>query len=216
MPVITPGGALSQIISPLLRLAGRLVGRESPWARVGMRVPAGAFGPGSERPFTAYFDGDSCVGVASIGDIVAWLQTCEYVSDVELFQKRDFWQHPRDFEISRRGDCEDFALWAWRKLGELGIDADFCVGRVVSRDRPDADHQHAWVVYRIDGTAFLFEPAARTPSHMIRPLAGAMEDYVPHFAVNHRFETDAFVGCAVDARRASARPDDSRRHFVGD
>ena len=47
-------------------------------------------------------------------------------------------------------------------------------------------------------TAFLFEPAARTPSRMIRPLADAMGEYVPHFAVNHRFETNAFVGCASD------------------
>ena len=207
MPVLTPGG-FSQLISPLLRLAGRLAGRDSAWEPVPMPVPAGAFGPGSERPFTAYFDGESSVGVASIDEIVAWLQTCEYVSDVELFQKRDVWQHPRVFETMRRGDCEDFALWAWRKLGELGIDADFCVGRVVSREHPDVDHQHAWVVYRIDGTTFLFEPAARTPSYMIRPLAEAMDDYVPHFAVNHRFETNAFVGCADDSRRGITRSQD--------
>ncbi len=95
-----------------------------------MPVPPGAFGPGSERPFAQYFEGESSVRVASIEEIVAWLQTCEYVSDVELFRKRDVWQHPSAFEHLRRGDCEDFALWAWRKLGELGIDADFCVGRV--------------------------------------------------------------------------------------
>ena len=205
MPVLTPGG-FSQLISPLMRLAGRLAGRDSAWEPVLMPVPAKAFGPGSERPFATYFDGESSVGVASVEDIVAWLQTCEYVSDVELFQKRDVWQHPRVFETMRRGDCEDFALWAWRKLGELGIDADFCVGRVVSRQHPDVDHQHAWVVYRIDGTTFLFEPAARTPSYMIRPLEEAMDDYVPHFAVNHRFETNAFVGCADDSRRGLALP----------
>jgi hypothetical protein len=28
-----------------------------------------------------------------------------------------------------------------------------------------------------------------------------MGEYVPHFAVNHRFETNAFVGCADDSRR---------------
>ena len=208
MPVVTPGGALANLISPLLRLAGRLAGRDSAWEPVTVQVPAGAFGPGSERPFAAYFEGDSAVGVASIDDIVAWLQTCEYVSDVELFQKRDFWQHPRVFESLRRGDCEDFALWAWRKLAELGIEAEFCVGRVVSRQHQDVDHQHAWVVYRIDGTPFLFEPAARTPSYMIRPLEEAMDDYVPHFAVNHRFETNAFIGCAADGRRGITHSDD--------
>jgi hypothetical protein len=36
---------------------------------------------------------------------------------------------------------------------------------------------------------------------MIRPLADVMDEYVPHFAVNHRFDTNAFAGCASDSRR---------------
>jgi hypothetical protein len=208
MPGISPRGSLQWLSSPLLRLAARLIGRESAWERLRIPVPPGAFGPGSERPFAQYFEGESLVRVASIEEIVAWLRTCEYVSDVELFRKRDVWQHPSAFEHRRRGDCEDFALWAWRKLGELGIDADFCVGRVVSTDRPDIDYQHAWVVYRIDGTAFLLEPAARTPTRTIRLLADAMGQYVPHFAVNHRFETHAFVGCADESRRIGGDRDD--------
>ena len=168
-----------------------------------MRVPASAFGPGSRQSFAEYFEGGTYVRVRSIDDIVAFLQTCEYVSDDELFHEPDFWQHPSAFEKLRRGDCEDFALWAWRKLAELGIDAEFCVGRVISDDHPEVDRQHAWVVYRVDGTVFLFEPAARTPSRMIRPLADAMAEYVPHFAANHRFETSAFAGCASDSHRPS-------------
>jgi hypothetical protein len=168
-----------------------------------MRVPPGAFGPGSRQPFSEYFEGPSGVRVGSIDDIVAWLQTCEYVSDLEQFHERDVWQHPGAFEQLRRGDCEDFALWAWRKLAELGIDAELCVGRVICAERPELDRQHAWVVYRVSGTAFLFEPAAQTPSRMIRPLVEAMPEYVPHFAVNHRFDTNAFVGCASDSRRVS-------------
>ena len=185
------------LVSWLRHAATRLFGPESVWERVRVRVPERAFGPGSQRPFAAYFEGESSVRVQSIDDIVAWLQSCEYVSDFELFHERDVWQHPAVFERQRRGDCEDFALWAWRKLAELGIDAELCVGRVVATDRPENGRQHAWVVYHVDGTAFLFEPAARTPSMMIRPLADAMDLYVPHFAVNHRFDTNAFVGCAV-------------------
>jgi hypothetical protein len=94
-------------------------------------------------------------------------------------------------------------LWAWRKLGEIGIDAEFIVGRVVSDDSTAIDRQHAWVVYRVDGTAFLLEPAARNPSRISRRLADAMDEYVPHFAVNHRFDTDTFVGCADDSHRRS-------------
>jgi hypothetical protein len=166
-----------------------------------MEVPATAFGPGSLCQFVQYFEGDSLVSVSSIDDIIAWLQTCEYVSDADQFHQRDVWQRPSDFEGRRRGDCEDFALWAWRKLAELGIDAEFCVGRVVCEDRPEIERQHAWVVYRCDDLAFLFEPAARTRSSMIRPLVDARDQYVPHFAVNRQFETVAFAGCALDAHR---------------
>jgi len=203
MPATAEDGALRRLVSPLRRLAARLLRRESTWDRLAIRVPPTVFGPGSRQPFAEYFQGASSVRVQSIDDIVAWLQTCEYVTDFELFHERDVWQHPRSFETLRRGDCEDFALWAWRKLAEIGIDAEFIVGRVVCEDSPEIDRQHAWVVYRVDGTAFLFEPAARNPSQIIRRLADTMDEYVPHFAVNHRFDTDTFVGCAADSHRRS-------------
>jgi hypothetical protein len=201
MPARPRLGSLRLLLSPFLRFGATLVGRESAWERVAMRLSPRVFGPGSQQPFAAYFEGASCVPVRSVDDIVAWLQTCEYVTDLELFHERDVWQHPGTFETLRRGDCEDFALWAWRKLAEIGVDAELVVGRVIGDDRSEVDRQHAWVVYRVSGTAFLFEPAGRIPSRMIRPLVDAMGEYVPHFAVNHHFETTAFVGCASDAHR---------------
>lgn len=171
-----------------------------------MRVPTTAFGPGSRRDFALYFEGESSVRVESIDDIVTWLLDCEYISDLDLFDRRDFWQHPTVFEQWRRGDCEDFALWAWRKLAEIGIEAEFYVGRVASPDDSTADRQHAWVVYRTDRIDFLFEPAARSRERMIRPLAAAKAEYVPHFAVNRRFGTCAFVGCILDSYRDKQRP----------
>jgi hypothetical protein len=56
-----------------------------------MRVPPRAFGSGSNQPFAQYFEGESSVRVGSLDDIVAWLQTCEYVTDDELFHERDVW-----------------------------------------------------------------------------------------------------------------------------
>src|SRR5580765_2937921 len=143
MPVISPGGSLSQLLSRLKRLAARLFWHESVWEPVTMRVPASVFGPGSHQPFADYFQGESSVRVGSVEEIAAWLHTCEYVSDLELFREPDVWQHPAVFERRKRGDCEDFALWAWRKLAEIGVDAEFCVGRVVCDDRPEVDRQHA-------------------------------------------------------------------------
>ena len=166
-----------------------------------MDVPATAFGPGSTSPFASYFEGESLVRVASIDDIVAWLGTCEYASDPEQFHERDVWQTPCAFERRQRGDCEDFALWAWRKLVEIGLEAEFFVGRVVCGE-PAADRQHAWVVYRSGREAYLFEPAAGDKARMIQPLEAVQEAYVPHFAVDRRFATSAFVGCLLDPQRA--------------
>jgi len=204
MPSRSAGTSIRRVLLPFVRFAAHLVTPESAWERVPMAVPEGAFGPGSHEPFASYFEGTSSIAVQSIDHIVAWLQSCEYVSDLEQFHERDLWQHPTAFEARRRGDCEDFALWAWRKLAELGVDAEFCVGRVICDERPGVNRQHAWVIYRIAGTTYLFEPAARTPSTTIRPLIEAMNDYVPYFAVNHRFETSAFAGCALDLHRTEA------------
>ena len=60
----------------------------SPWERLPMYVPIAAFGPGSRRQFSHYFAGESHVAVSSIDDIVAWLGTCEYASDLEQFHRR--------------------------------------------------------------------------------------------------------------------------------
>jgi hypothetical protein len=204
VPMVWPRPSIHRLSLYFGRTIARLLGRESAWDAIKMRVPPGAFGPGSRRPFADYFTGDSAVHVHSLDEIVEWLQSCEYVTDSELFHDRDVWQHPSAFEQCRRGDCEDFALWAWRKLAEIGVDAEFCVGRVIGDDRPEIDRQHAWVIYRLDDTEFVFEPAARIRSRMIRPLADAVDEYVPHFAVNHRFDTHAFAGCALDSHRSRA------------
>jgi hypothetical protein len=187
---------------------------ESAWERLPMDIPPTAFGPGSQSPFGLYFEGQSRVAATSIDDIVGWLGSCEYVSDLDQFHEPDFWQQPCAFEQRRRGDCEDFALWTWRKLVEIGIEAEFFVGRVVSANGADEadkvmDRQHAWVVFRSGRDVSLFEPAARDRQLMIQPWAAVKDRYVPHFAVDHRFVTSAFVGCIQDSRR-SARPDRGR------
>jgi hypothetical protein len=110
----------------LAAVAGFLARRlpiDDAWERFDFDAPLHVFGNGSRHDFAWYFQGDSSVHVSSIDDVQDWLLGCEYVSDPELFNEPDFWQHPRTFEQLRRGDCEDHALWAWRKLVELGHDA---------------------------------------------------------------------------------------------
>ena len=164
-----------------------------------MEVPAAAFGPGSRCQFIQYFEGASLVSVSSIDDIIAWLQTCEYVSDADQFHQRDVWQRPSDFEALRRGDCEDFALWAWRKLIEIGVDAEFFVGRVICGDnRPSRRASMRGSSIAAATEVCVFEPAARDRQGMIQPWSDVKDDYIPHFAVNGGYVTSAFVGCLSD------------------
>jgi hypothetical protein len=195
LAAVAPRPLFRRIANLCIRLAHDFRDAGSPWQRVPMDVPATAFGPGSSCAFTSYFEGESRVAVKSIDDVVGWLAGCEYMSDMDQFQVADHWQPPLMFEASRRGDCEDFALWAWRKLAEIGVEAELFVGRVIGDDGPDRGRQHAWVVYRIGAEQFLFEPAAGNAREMIRPLDEVRDVYVPHFAVNQQCVTSAFAGC---------------------
>ena len=138
-----------------------------------MPVPPGAFGPGSERPFAQYFEGESSVRVASIEEIVAWLQTCEYVSDVELFRKRDVWQHPSAFEQPQarrlRGLCAMGVAQAGRarhrrRLLRRARRLDRSTGRRLPARLGGLSHRRNGVSPRAG--------AARTPAQTIRLLVG--------------------------------------------
>jgi hypothetical protein len=180
--------ALGWLRSALRRIVRPFLAPRDPWERIPSRVPTDRFGLGSTRRFEWYFEGPSAVTIASVDELCTWLLACEYVADVELFRERDFWQHPATFEQIRKGDCEDYALWAWRKLGELGIDAELVIGQ---RGTVDRSH-HAWVLFRHEGNEYLLEAVARSSERMIRPLNDAQLEYVPHFGVDHRFQTYTF------------------------
>lgn len=92
----------------------------------------------------------------SLKDLRRFLRTCHYVSDKEQFGKDDFWMPPEDFEKTRRGDCDDFAMYAWRQLMEMGYKARFVGGKI-----GDSLSRHAWVMFEKDGKYFLLEPQAR-------------------------------------------------------
>lgn len=110
-------------------------------------------GPHPTFPMGRYVSQPLGVQCKTIGDVRNFLVRCQYVSDQELFDKRDYWQPPEDFERRRKGDCEDFALWTWRQLLSMGYDARFIGG---SAGRYGSGH--AWVEYFQDGKCFLFEP----------------------------------------------------------
>ena len=103
----------------------------------------------------------------------------------------------------RAGDCEDFALWAWRKLIELGYDADFVAGYCVKDD--EVDGRHAWVMLRSEGVEYLFEPAARSREHMMVALDSVRHRYLPQFGADRTAKRFTYAGYLLHLEKRSER-----------
>jgi hypothetical protein len=173
---------LGKVLAPIAPLLAWIIDRlplSDPWETIDLIVPHQRVATGSRHNFAWYFEGRSEVEVRSLEDIVAWLGTCAYESDMAVFNEEDFWQHPVTFEKLKRGDCEDFALWSWRKLLELGIDARLYVGRYAG----SPNGGHAWVIFKKDGKFFLFDPVIRD-DRIIRPLEECRDNFEPWFIIS--------------------------------
>lgn len=180
------------VLSPVMRAALRLFRDEDPWEPLDpQRIAHHRFGQGSIRPFDWYLEGESTVTASTIDDIAGWLLECEYASDESVFNESDFWQHPRTFELLRRGDCEDHALWAWRKLRDIGVASELIVGRW-----QQAEHKgsHAWIVFELDGERWLFETVSKSRDSMIIRLDEAKQSYRPELAMSGGLQTRPYTG----------------------
>jgi len=180
--------SIRRVLDALARLLGAA---PDPWARLDAEAPLTAFGPGARRDFAWYLTGESTVRVRTGSEVRDWLLGCEYVRDEHQFADGDVWQHPCDFERGRRGDCEDHALWAWRKFIELGYDAELIVGRCAA---VEALGRHAWVVVRLGDVQYLVEATARSPDGMIRPLDQLRGEYVPECGVGPDLRPVLYAG----------------------
>jgi len=178
-----------------LQLARLWIRTNDPWAAISHPVPFRYFGLGSKREFEWYLDGRSTVAVASVEEIKRWLLNCAYQRDEILFKDPDFWQHPSMFERLRKGDCEDHAIWAWRKLKDLGIPARFFTGRVLAPVNGGRGY-HAWVVFEHDSKSWLFETVAFHVERMVLPLDEVRSAYIPHFSVDHALSIQMYCGYA--------------------
>lgn len=158
-----------------------------PWDRIPLACGPNTFGAGSTRCFTEYFQGTSRVTVRSLDEVATWLQACECLTDRALFSLDDHWLHPLTFEELRKGDCEDHALWAWRKLAEIGHPARFAAGRWNGV-------AHAWVLLDGPEGVRLFETTAKA-SPMIHPLDAAIRTaYCPALSIDHGMRTFVHAG----------------------
>ncbi|OHB56865.1 MAG: hypothetical protein A2Y07_10850 [Planctomycetes bacterium GWF2_50_10] len=90
-----------------------------------------------------------------LNELRKFLSRCKYVSDKELFGVEDFWMPPETFEKIMKGDCDDFSIYAWRQLLEMGYDARYVVGLCGKYQEG-----HAWVTFSKDKKIFILEPLA--------------------------------------------------------
>jgi hypothetical protein len=187
------------LIRPFWKSIIRVLPAGDPWERLDVAPHLNLYGSGARRDFPQYLTGASIVAVGSLDEIQEWLLGCRYERDEVLFAEPDFWQHPATFERLRAGDCEDFALWAWRKMVELGMDADIIAGFCVENGKLDG--RHAWIVFREGRTEFVFEPGAKSKDAMIRPLAEVRDNYIPEVGADRTGHRFAFSGYVVAQKR---------------
>src|SRR6185312_16268596 len=124
-----------EVIPQFYDIAGRKSFR--PHLKKNLPPPTFPFGRYVSRPLT--------VRCSNLEDVRQFLKSCKQASDQETFGKKDYWLPPDEFEISKKGDCDDFALWTWRQLLQMGYSARFVVGRF---GRYGAGH--AWVTFEKD------------------------------------------------------------------
>lgn len=157
-----------------------------PWVSMPFEVGPCSFGLASVHDFEVYLQGESSVQVRSVDDLCHWLRGCEAVDDRTLFQCDDHWQHPVAFERLRRGDCEDHALWTWRKLRELGHPTCFVAGTW-------GGIAHAWTMYHHREVTYLVETTAKKHP-LIQPVNAVRHQYCPALAIDEGLRTHVFQG----------------------
>jgi Bacterial transglutaminase-like cysteine proteinase BTLCP len=132
----------------------------------------------------------------TVRDVRKFLSTCRGVSDKEQFGKDDYWQPPEHFEKTKKGDCDDFALWTWRQFLAMGYNARFVAGR-------KGDQGHAWVTFERNGKHYLVEPQFWPLGDQFPSLHTAR--YHPRFSVGWDGERISFYAHKDLARNLRPR-----------
>ena len=78
-------------------------------------------GPHPTFPMGRYVSQPLTVKCNTMREVRKFLASCEYVSDKELFGKKDYWQPPEEFEKRRKGDCEELRLVDLETIAQHGL-----------------------------------------------------------------------------------------------
>ena len=164
------------------------------WTSIDYHLPLSVFGSACMEQFQTWFDGKLVQEITSINAMCDYMIGCRHVPDIKQHNQRDVWMHPVDFERLKKGDCEDFSLWAWRRLSAMGYETEFMTGAVAK----DGDlFGHAWLVYHDDGIPYLLETSGYSHETMVRPLAEVKHDYFPRASVDQSFQRRLYSGISV-------------------
>jgi hypothetical protein len=194
-------GLLGNIMRPLLLRVVNAVPVDDAWEQWEQRIPSKQFGSGCIRDWPWFFEGQSTVKVKSVEEVCRWLSECCYAHDKTVFNESDFWQHPVTFETTRKGDCEDHALWAWRKLTELGYRAEFVRGRYF--DGRDLHRTaHAAVIFEQHGRRYFLDTVAKGGRKMVMTVITARALFCPECSVDSSFKTYRYSGRTLIMQRS--------------
>ena len=104
------------------------------------------------------------------GIVLAWLKGRAYRSDPELWDKPDYWDDIDGF-LAHGGDCEEFAIAAYRLLRESGM-ADEDLRIVLARAQADG-RDHAYVLVEMAGRTMRLDPLSNR--NAVAPAAAYLE-----------------------------------------
>jgi hypothetical protein len=103
------------------------------------------------HPWNRYFNRPLRRKPTTLHDLARFLSGCRYLSDRRSRSRDDYWEPPDEFEIRRKGDCDDHAVYAWRVLTDLGYATRLILGEF-------RGECHAWVHVAVHGRYYLIEP----------------------------------------------------------
>jgi hypothetical protein len=197
-PVQTPNLKRTEVTLEQM-LQQLMLPKSGPWKRLREKIRKQRFSRSLEHDFSWFFQGVSEVQALSIEEVCEFLVSCQYISDEELFMERDFWQHPVTFEKTKMGDCEDHALWAWRKLSEIGVEAELVVGKL--KDTEEYQYiaapagGHAWVIFREPESSKwrVLEATAKNKQGMILAPEDAKDTHKAQFSIDRKYRTYRFT-----------------------
>lgn len=101
-----------------------------------------------------------------------------YVLDIDNYGVNDYWETPREF-LYNDGDCEDFAIFKYMSLRQLGFDPDSM--RIVVLQDTNLRIPHAVLVVYIGGDALVLDSQAQEVISQ-----KSITHYVPIFSINER------------------------------